>query len=181
MAFFQDTANVKVGVNARSQHNLSQHVITTQDISLLQVIFKREMVPGDKFTVSPSSFHRLAPLPAPTYGNLKNVTRAFFVPARILMNGFEQAITQTTLQTHEGPVSPYIPRFTNSAFYQMISNPSYGYSEETVYEEEGRYDYKSPTSPVKYYRFTYKGKLLVNLMYSLGYRFNWSGLRGFEE
>lgn len=175
MAFFQDTANVKIGVNARSHHNLSQHVITTQEISRLQVIFKREMVPGDKFTVNPSSFHRLAPLPAPTYGNMKNVTRAFFVPARILMNGFEQAITQTTLQTHEGPVSPYIPRFTNKAFYEMIIEPSYGYCEETAGEHDA-FDFKTSNSPVKYYRFSYKGKLLVNLMYSLGYRFNWTAI-----
>ena len=104
MAFFNSSANVKTGVSTKSHHNLSFHHITTQEISRLQPIMIREMVPGDHFRVKSQSFHRLAPLPVPTYGNLRNVTRAFFVPARILMRGFEQCITQTALQTSTGPL-----------------------------------------------------------------------------
>lgn len=173
MAFFSDKANVSVGVETRSNFNLSFHHVTTQEISRLQVVCKKEMVPGDNFEVSTQSFHRLAPLPVPTYGNIKNVTRAFFVPARILMNGFANVITQTTLQTPSGPVSPTIPKFTNDAFVGMFTIASYGLSEtftETDIKEDFRVINGSTTTK---YRFTRKGKLWVNLFHTLGYRFNW--------
>ena len=90
MAYFNNKASVKTGVNARSEFNLSQKVVCTQEISRLQPIFKRLMVPGDTFHVNPGSFHRLAPLPVPTYANMKNVTRAFFVPLRTICGGFQE-------------------------------------------------------------------------------------------
>lgn len=171
MAYFNDKANVKTGVNARSNFNLSQHVITTQDISRLQIIFKREMIPGDKFIVKPNSFHRLAPLPCPTYGNIKNVTRAFFVPCRILMNGFEHVITQTNLQTQSGPVSPTIPYFTNDSVVSAFTQQSQGLVESFTGGDDNTCDFKINTT---YFRFTYRGKVIFNLLISLGYRINWT-------
>lgn len=168
MAYYNDKAKVKTGVETRSQFNLSYKVVCTQEISRLQPICKRLLVPGDKISVKPGSFHRLAPLPVPTYGNLKNVTRAFFVPLRILMAGYQEFMSRIPYVTEDGPIPAWIPFTRNSVIVEMLSTPSYGFVNPAP---DGVYDFNINNTN---YVFTYKGKCLVNLLYSLGIRLNYT-------
>ena len=96
MAEFASKQNVKVAAQSnRVPFNLSHKTITTQDISLLTPISVKELVPGDQFTVKVNSFTRLAPLPCPTYGDMKLVNRAFFVPYRTIMRNWHEFLDNT--------------------------------------------------------------------------------------
>lgn len=167
MAYFNDKASVKTGVNTRSDFNLSQKVVCTQEISRLQPIFKRLMVPGDSFKVHPGSFHRLAPLPVPTYANMKNVTRAFFVPIRTICGGFQEFYTQTPYQGETGPKETGVPRTTNAVIVQLLGDNEYSQPAPSG----SVYDFNLNNTNR---RLNYKGKLVVNLLYSVGIRLNFT-------
>ena len=53
----------------------------------------QEVVPGDKFTMNTQQMLRMAPMVAPVMHEVNVFTHFFFVPNRILWNGWEDFIT----------------------------------------------------------------------------------------
>lgn len=77
-----------------------------------------ECVPGDSFNISCESLVRFAPLVSPVMHRMDVYMHYFFVPNRIIWDGWEDFITGNTLQGPGGPSStpvvPYIQVSTNA-------------------------------------------------------------------
>lgn len=55
----------------------------------------QEIVPGDKFRIKTETFVRLAPMVAPAFTSIDAYIHYFFVPNRLVYNGWEEFITVT--------------------------------------------------------------------------------------
>lgn len=168
---FPQVANVKIAAQPKSKFNLGTNVITTQDFGVITPILSREVVPDDSWHIVSKTQCRLAPLPAPTFGNCIIKTYGFFVPYRLCMRGFEQLITNTTLSTVQGNISPSVPYFTNNILFGLFQNTSFGLA-----TEEGQ-----TSHTVDFYddngvgfNFTTLGKRIYNLLVNLGYKVNFT-------
>lgn len=84
----------------------------------LYPILCQEMVPGDRFRVQSDMMCRTVPLVSPAFGSLKAYIHYFFVPNRLLWNGWEDFITGGEDGT-DRPVPPYV---TYSDFIRDIHN-----------------------------------------------------------
>ena len=72
-----------------------------------------EVIPGDKFNIQTSQMLRFAPLVAPVMHQSSVYTHYFFVPNRILWNGWEDFITGGPDGTNNS-VHPYLSLNTES-------------------------------------------------------------------
>ena len=89
---------VNVAVANRNKHDLTRTHITTQDFGRIKPIECRYMVPGDTFNYKVSSFTRLLPMYAPTFGRIDHIERAFFVPMRTIFPNFYDFIRDRPTQ-----------------------------------------------------------------------------------
>lgn len=93
------------GVNV---FDLSHEVKTTTDFGRITPIACEEVLPGDSFRVSSEVFSRVSPLITPVMQNMDIYVHWFFVPNRIIWDGWEDFITQS----YKGQVGKSAP--TNS-------------------------------------------------------------------
>lgn len=63
--------------------NLGGTHITSMDFGRMQVLHSSLLMPKDKVSLDIAHNIRLSPLCAPTIGNCKLKTKAFFIPARV--------------------------------------------------------------------------------------------------
>lgn len=73
-----------VAVGSKTRLNISENHITTMDFGFMKPVYCRLLLPDEDITVQTEQFTRLKPMPAPTFGSIRNKTRAFFVPMRVL-------------------------------------------------------------------------------------------------
>lgn len=104
MKSFPAKVRVKSAIQSSTPMDLSYDVYTTTDFFRMKPIMVREMVPKDKFTVDVESFVRLSPLAVPTFGRMKLHFKAFFVPCRTIMQGFNEFKARTPFSTDNGKV-----------------------------------------------------------------------------
>ena len=84
-----DNSKVKVkGVDGRSTRNLSSDHVTTIDFNVVTPLGIYEMVPGDRISISPEVWMRTQAMNCPTFGKVDVITRAFFVPHRLVFSHF---------------------------------------------------------------------------------------------
>lgn len=76
------TTNVKVAAGNSVPMNLSRNHYTTLGFGSLFPAYNLECVPGDKITITPSLFARVAPMVLPPFANVDVKLTAFFVPFR---------------------------------------------------------------------------------------------------
>ena len=84
-------ANNKVkvkGINGRSNRPMSYDHVTTIDLNVVKPFGIWEMLPGDRLDLSPEVWMRTQNLACPTFGKVDCITRAFFVPHRLIFNHF---------------------------------------------------------------------------------------------
>ena len=95
MSIFSDPQKRKVGSNT---FNLTHDRKTNFRIGEIVPIMVDEVLPGDKWHLKPSVMTRLAPMIAPVMHQLYMTVHTFFVPNRLLWDGWEefQAGTQPT-------------------------------------------------------------------------------------
>ena len=79
--------------DSSNKFDMSKRVIATQDFGYMLPVECKLVLPGDKFDINVSQFTRLMPLPAPTFGKIECVTRAFFVPMHQLFKDWENFIS----------------------------------------------------------------------------------------
>lgn len=101
--------SVKVSSLPRNTFDLTHQHVTTLDFANLVPICTLEAVPGDIFNISCETFMRLQPMITPMMHRCDLTVHYFFVPNRILWDGWEDFITgnnavQTELNT---PAAPY--------------------------------------------------------------------------
>lgn len=101
-----------------NKFDLSHDKMLTAQMGKLYPVLCQEMVPGDRFRVQSDMMCRTMPLVSPAFGSLKAYIHYFFVPNRLLWNGWENFITGGEDGT-DRPVPPYV---TYSDFIRDIHN-----------------------------------------------------------
>lgn len=95
-------ANNKVkikGVNGRSTRPMSYDHVTTIDFNVVKPFGIWECVPGDRINVRPEVWMRLQAMNCPTFGKMDVITRAFFVPHRLVFRNFLDFWSQNPVRT----------------------------------------------------------------------------------
>lgn len=98
---------VQVKKPPRSVFDLSHDVKMSLKMGILYPTLNMEVVPGDSFSLSCESLLRFAPLIAPVMHRIDVFMHYFFVPNRIIWEGWEDYITQ---QPFDGipPAHPFV-------------------------------------------------------------------------
>lgn len=97
----------------RSKFNRSSTNKTTFDANMLIPIFVDEVIPGDTFNMSQTSFCRLATPIKPSMDNLYLDTHYFFVPSRLLWDNWERFMGA---QDNPGDSTDYLIPTVNAVF-----------------------------------------------------------------
>lgn len=101
-----------------NKFDLSHDKMLTAQMGKLYPVLCQEMVPGDRFRVQSDMMCRTVPLVSPAFGSLKAYIHYFFVPNRLLWNGWEDFITGG-----EDGESTFVPPYvTYSDFIRDIHN-----------------------------------------------------------
>ena len=101
-----------------NKFDLSHDKMLTAQMGKLYPVLCQEMVPGDRFRVQSDMMCRTVPLVSPAFGSLKAYIHYFFVPNRLLWNGWEQFITGG-----EDGENTFVPPYvTYSDFIRDIHN-----------------------------------------------------------
>jgi len=86
--------------------NLSKDVKTSCNMGQLVPVLVQDILPGDKFTVQTTQMIRYQPLVAPVMHKMDVTTHFFFVPYRILWDGWQDFIA--SVKTNDTPAFPTI-------------------------------------------------------------------------
>lgn len=176
MATFNDKIKVPKATEHYSTFNLSCDHITTQDFFKIKPVYTRVMVPGQSINVDMSHISRLAPLAKPFYGSVSMTNRAFFVPFRTIMEGFNEFITDTPYVGSNGAAA-----IINSVPIVKMSVLCHTFVGEkfSVRSTTGQPDFVVPgeqdgtTQP---YKYTPLGRYAVDVLQCLGYQLDFSSL-----
>lgn len=98
----------------RNVFDLTHQHATTIDFADIVPICVLEAMPGDSFNISSETFIRLQPLITPMMHRTDFTVHYFYVPIRILWDGFEDFITGN-LALSSGLNTPAAPYFTTTA------------------------------------------------------------------
>lgn len=94
-----------------NQFDLSHDVKLSLDMGNLVPVGLMEVIPGDQFKVSSSIMARMAPMIAPVMHKVDLDLQHFFVPNRLVWDGWEKFITTGTPDSNT-PAHPYLTGFT---------------------------------------------------------------------
>lgn len=103
----------------KSKFNLTHQVVGSTEIGRLTPFLCRELVPGDRFHVTTSSFTRTMPLVAPMFHECDTAIHYFFVPKRLLWSEWEDHITGGIDGTSV-PEYPKLPLYMIYGLYLSI-------------------------------------------------------------
>lgn len=135
--------SIKLKKPNRNHFDLSHDVKLSFDMGELVPICCMECVPGDKFSISVESLLRFSPLVSPVMHRMDVYMHYFFVPNRILWNGwedyivgqgervmpyFDDGVSKGTVADYLGvPVAPGSGKYSALPFaaYQKIYNDYY--------------------------------------------------------
>lgn len=176
MATFNDKIKIPKATEHYSTFNLSCDHITTQDFFKIKPVYTRVMVPGQSINVDMSHISRLAPLAKPFYGSVTMTNRAFFVPFRTIMEGFNEFITDTPYVTSSGAGSIIysVPTVKMSVLCKSLVGNGF-----SVSQTSGQPDFVIPGSTddsTKPMKFTPLGRYALDVLNCLGYQLDWSSL-----
>lgn len=174
MATFNDKISIPKATEHFSTFNLSCDHITTQDFFKIKPIYSRIMVPGQSINVDMSHISRLAPLAKPFYGSVSMTNRAFFVPFRTIMEGFNEFITDTPYVIANGTpvIINSVPTFKMSELCNCLLDNAFSSTIKT-----GTPDFvvnKNDSNVM--YKYTPLGRYALDVLNCLGYQVNWSSL-----
>lgn len=99
--------SVQVQAPPRSSFDLTEDRKLSLNMGRLVPIMTQEVLPGDSFNVMSQQFLRLAPMLAPIMHRVNVSTHFFFVPNRLVWNGWEDFITGGDGVT-PSPAAPYV-------------------------------------------------------------------------
>lgn len=204
-------SNSKVKVKSsqgRSTRPLGYDHVTTIDFNVVKPFGIWEMVPGDRLSVTPEVWMRAQAMNCPTFGKVDCITRAFFVPHRLVFDHFQDfwesgAVRQSDTLVRKISTVPsvnigtfsdtFISRFTqvtedhfnNDTHIDPQALTGEGFSEFSLsygvwfqdshaINVHSSFEIHDSTAAHSHYRFNPIGKRVWDLLYSLGYRFNFS-------
>lgn len=107
MANIMNQVDVKNNAH-RNGFDLSHKICFTSQSGMLLPVFSQNVLPGDSFNVSVSSFTRTQPVNTAAYTRIKEYFDWYFVPLHLIWSRAPQCIAQTNdLQFWNKPVIPY--------------------------------------------------------------------------
>lgn len=171
MASFPKSTKQPIAVTHWSDIDLSCQHITTGNFMEFNVAHAMELVPRQSIEMDLHSFARLAPMPLPTYGNADLKNRAYFVPFRTVMKGWNEFIDDTTVIDSDGnAIIPVVPRLDARQVLLMFISPSLSTLHDFNSDLKADFVYIDMSGESKKGVFTVFGKHVYKLMCSLGYR-----------
>lgn len=106
----------------RNKFDLTHDVKLSFNMGELIPVCCVEAVPGDSFNISCESLLRFAPLVSPVLHRFDCSMHYFFVPNRILWDGWEEYITGNNLQGPDGPSSTPVFPFVDLGGTASVDN-----------------------------------------------------------
>lgn len=168
MKSFKSIIKLPTAVQERNQFDLSQSHYTTNDFFRYKPVYIHEVVPGEELHIDMQTFSRTAPLWKPFFGNVEFINRAFFVPCRTIMNGWNEFITDTLEQN--ATKKNFVPYITNADLVNLFkNNTDYGWYNSELH---GEADFSQGNDTKKV--LTRKGKVAYDILRNLGYHINYS-------
>lgn len=169
--------SVSVASSKLSKINLSSRVLSTNDIGENICVYSREVVPKDKWHISIDSFSRLAPLPVPTFANIKQVNRVFYVKFQDVWKPWKDFYAGTKFYDSNGVSHDVmsVPFVSNKEIMQAIAND---YADTGTAQDNDFY-FTVPAGStgddiLVYYKHTPESRYLVSCLSSLGIKLNFS-------
>lgn len=153
----------RIALKDKNKFDLSCDHITTSDFFHINPVYIKEMVPGENIKINVQTFTRLAPLVRPMYGRCQIVNRAFFVPMRTIMKGWNEFITDVP----KDGVFPVVPKIRLNDLAVQLREVFATVVSGTSFDFQVINDNPQPTK----YKFTPQGRRVWSLLQSLGYRF----------
>lgn len=117
---------------------------------------------GDNVHIRLNQFVRLAPLAVPTYGNIKLMTRSYYVPYRLLTPNWYDFVQNDSADTS---LPDHMPWCTNADLYNILLQYSDSASGSSV-------DFSDESGAPRI--LNAKGRLLYQMFLSLGYGINFT-------
>lgn len=168
MGFF-DYFKTRVNAPSKSKHVYSPNHILTHDFGVVTPVFRKYLVPGDDFTIDCTQFTRLMPMPCPTFGVVKSINRAFFVPLEYVMTNFDQFLkgdytASSNLNRPDLLRTPAVPVVNMQTIVLLLA----GTSVEVTINDKWDISFKDENSVVHYYRFDWIARKRFSFLTSLG-------------
>lgn len=176
--------SIPVATKEVNHFNLSCRNTTTMDFFKIKPVYTRELMPKSKFKMNLGLFSRLAPMVKPAYVDVNFVSRAFFVPFRTIMEGWNEFITDTQYKQQIPRVPIVYARDLCDAFIVWGYESDADFDSETALTYPGTassYDIVLPDAAVaeytqQYYKFTRLGRHVYDVICNLGYGFRVSAV-----
>lgn len=93
----------------RTAFNLSHNYKMTGEMGVLYPIFCQDVVPGDTFKLNSEVFCRLLPMIAPLMSRVRIYTHFFFVPKRLVWDGWQEFITGASQSKSRKDIDAFVP------------------------------------------------------------------------
>jgi len=126
---FNQNLNARPG---RTAFDLSHERKLSMRMGHLVPVFVQEVVPGDKFNIDTQSMIRFAPLVAPVMHRMNAYIHYFYVPNRILWDGWEKFVTGDGSTVPECRLDAYNVEEGNLAEHLGIPLGNFAGSQKTV-------------------------------------------------
>ena len=168
-----------------NRQDWSSTTITTQDFFRPSVVYRQVLSAGDSVDIDISHFMRLQPQIKPLLARGRAVTRAFYVPFRLVFDGYNNFITQTPYQSRLGTSgSSYLlsscPYVTLGDLLDLLTNNSTSIVEDVDrgdidddFLSSITYDivtHNDSQDTYNFYKFTNLSRFYYDVLVSLGYK-----------
>lgn len=145
-------SDISLGTSAkkRNTRSLSHDNNTTMPFGFVQPLLSQRLEAASDIVVSTRQLVRLAPLPVPTFGRMKMVNKAVFVPLAEMCPYYEALLSK---QPFKGSQSTYIPEtvpyISNASLqYYLLVNSSYSVYSVSAGSVDGTATFTLLSSPV---------------------------------
>ena len=93
----------------RTAFNLSHNYKMTGEMGVLYPILCQDVLPGDTFKLNTEVFCRLLPMIAPLMSRVRIYTHFFFVPKRLVWDGWQEFITGASQSKSRKDIDEFVP------------------------------------------------------------------------
>lgn len=159
MSQYTKTTNVKVAAGNSVAMNLSRNHFTTLGFGSLVPVYNLECVPGDRISVTPDLFARVAPMALPPFANVDVKLTAFFVPFRNVWMHWNNFLAGTPVPNTDGSAMVELSSVPTVSAYTLVTLFT-GYSNDASQEPKSDFAYVvegARSHSVQYYQEIFEG------------------------